>query len=156
QLTDLVQKKRTLEITASSGTEFANGKVATLMSGEATVRTYRTAGTPYDTAFFPRQKAADPPITTLAVEGLYMFKTGPDRQDATWRFLTWLVKPDVYHQWAVSGSFRLPLSPAWTKSAAYQAFLKQYPQQKVFVDQLPNAVPKQTTVYGDELDAATA
>jgi ABC-type glycerol-3-phosphate transport system substrate-binding protein len=155
QLTELAQRKRTLRLTADSSKEFANGQLASLMSGEWQVRFYRADGTVHDTALFPRPKAADPPMTLLGVEGLYVFKTGAaERQDATWRFLTWLLKPDVYHSWAVTGSFRLPMAPAWVKSEEYQKFLKENPQQRPFAEQLPNAVMNQPTVYGDELEKA--
>jgi multiple sugar transport system substrate-binding protein len=155
QLTELAQRKRTLRLTADSSKEFANGQLASLMSGEWQVRFYRADGTVHDTALFPRPKAADPPMTLLGVEGLYVYKNGAaERLDATWRFLTWLLKPDVYHSWAVTGSFRLPMAPAWVKSEEYQKFLKENPQQRPFAEQLPNAVMNQPTVYGDELEKA--
>jgi ABC-type glycerol-3-phosphate transport system substrate-binding protein len=124
------------------------------MSGEWQIRFYRADGTPHDTGFFPRQKASDPPQTLLGVDGFYMFKTTPDRQDTTWRFLTWLLRPDIYHSWAVAGSFRLPIMPSWVKSEEYQKFLKDNPQQKPFVDQLPAAIVAPPTVLGDELSTA--
>ena len=99
----------------------------------------------------PRQKASDPPSTLLGVDGFYMFQTTPERQDTTWRFVTWLLKPDVYHSWAVAGSFRLPVMPAAVKSEEYQRFLKENPQQKPFADQLPGAFVTPPTVLGDEL-----
>jgi multiple sugar transport system substrate-binding protein len=154
QLTDLAQRKRTLKITSSASGDFASGQLASIMSGEWQIRFYRADGTPHDTGFFPRQKASDPPSTLLGVDGFYMFKTTPERQDATWRFVTWLLKPDVYHSWAVAGSFRLPVMPAWVKSDEYQKFLKENPQQKPFVDQLPGAFVVPPTVLGDELSTA--
>jgi ABC-type glycerol-3-phosphate transport system substrate-binding protein len=155
QITDLAQKKRTLKITSNSSSEFANGTLASIMSGEWQVRFYRADGTVHDTAFFPRPKASDPPLTLLGVEGLYVYKGPPqDRQDTTWRFLTWLLKPDVYHSWAVTGSFRLPMVPAWVKSDDYQKFLKENPQQKPFAEQLANGVMNQPTIWGDELEKA--
>jgi ABC-type glycerol-3-phosphate transport system substrate-binding protein len=151
QLTDLAQKKRTLKLTTSASGDFAGGTLASIMSGEWQIRFYRADGTPHDTAYFPRQKAADPPQTLLGVDGFYMFKTTPERQDTTWRFVTWLLKPNVYHEWATAGSFRLPIMPAWVKSEEYQKFLKDNPQQKPFVEQLPNAIVGPPTVLADEL-----
>ena len=154
QLTDLALKKRTLKITSSAAGDFAAGQLASIMSGEWQIRFYRADGTPHDTGYFPRQKASDPPSTMMGVDGFYMFKTTPERQDTTWRFLTWLLKPDVYHSWAVAGSFRLPIMPAWVKSDEYQKFLKENPQQKPFVEQLPGAFVAPPTVLGDELSTA--
>jgi ABC-type glycerol-3-phosphate transport system substrate-binding protein len=154
QLTDLAQRKRTLKITSTAAGDFANGQLASLMSGEWQIRFYRADGTPHDTGFFPRQKASDPPSTLLGVDGFYMFKTTPERQDTTWRFATWLLKPEVYHSWAVAGSFRLPVMPAAVKSEEYQKFLKENPQQKPFADQLPGAFVTPPTVLGDELSTA--
>jgi ABC-type glycerol-3-phosphate transport system substrate-binding protein len=151
QLTDMAQRKRTLKITSTAAGDFASGQLASLMSGEWQIRFYRADGTPHDTGLFPRQKASDPPSTLLGVDGFYMFKTNPDRQDTTWRFVTWLLKPDVYQSWAVAGSFRLPVMPAAVRSDEYQKFLKENPQQKPFADQLPGAFVTPPTVLGDEL-----
>ena len=156
QLTDLAQRKRTLKLTGSAAGEFTNGQLATLMSGEWQIRFYRADGTPHETALFPRQKASDPPITTLGVDGFYMFKTNAERQDTTWRFVTWLLTPEVYHEWATAGSFRLPITPAWVKSQTYQKFLQENPQQKPFVEQLPTAWTSVPTPYADELNTALA
>jgi len=154
QLTDLAQKKRTLKLTGTAAGDFSNGLLATIMSGEWQVRFYRADGTPHDTAFFPRPKASDPTLTLLGAEGFYMFHTTADRQDTTWRFVTWLARPDVYHTWAVTGSFRLPMAPSWVKSDDYQKFLKDNPQQKPFAEQLANAVMNVQTVYSDDLSQA--
>jgi ABC-type glycerol-3-phosphate transport system substrate-binding protein len=151
QLTDMAQRKRTLKITSTAAGDFASGQLASLMSGEWQIRFYRADGTPHDTGLFPRQRASDPPSTLLGVDGFYMFKTNPDRQDTTWRFVTWLLKPDVYQSWAVAGSFRLPVMPAAVRSDEYQKFLKENPQQKPFADQLPGAFVTPPTVLGDEL-----
>ena len=116
--------------------DFANGQLASIMSASGRSASTAPTARPTTPASSPARRRPIRRPRCWAWTASTCSRP-PRAQDTTWRFVTWLLKPDVYHSWAVAGSFRLPVMPAAVKSEEYQRFLKENPQQKPFADQLP-------------------
>jgi len=75
---------------------------------------------------------------TISGPDLYMmFNNSDAKVDASWEFIKWLTSPEVHLQFAVDTG-DLPIRTSETQLPAYQDFLKKYPGNKVFVDNLNN------------------
>lgn len=75
---------------------------------------------------------------TISGPDLYMvFDHSKDRRTAAVQFITWLLSPAVHIKFAVATG-DLPVRQSETKLPEYQDFLKKYPSEQVFVDNLNN------------------
>lgn len=77
---------------------------------------------------------------TIAGPDYYMMFDKDDR-DTAWAFLQWVVSPEVHLRFATATG-DLPLRQSETRLPGYQEFLKRYPGDKVFVDNLAKNVTK--------------
>jgi len=66
-----------------------------------------------------------------------VFDNGSAREQAAWTFLTWLTSAQVHAQFTLA-SGDLPTRESETKLPLYQQYLKKYPGDSVFVDNLRN------------------
>lgn len=106
----------------------------------------------YGTQFLPGKVTH----ATIAGPDNYMMFDKGDR-DTAWAFLQWLDSPQVHLRLSLATG-HLPLRRSETRLAGYQDFLKRYPANKVFVENLeknatrsrPNipAYPKISQVIG--------
>ena len=75
---------------------------------------------------------------TISGPDLYMmFKNSDAQVNASWDFVKWLVSPEVHLQFAIDTG-DLPIRQSETELPAYQDFLKKFPGNKMFVDNLNN------------------
>ena len=75
---------------------------------------------------------------TISGPDIYMlFDHSAQRTDTAFKFISWLTSPKVHIQFAIKTG-DLPLRQSETKLPQYQTFLKKYPAEKVFVDNLNN------------------
>jgi multiple sugar transport system substrate-binding protein len=75
---------------------------------------------------------------TISGPDLYMlFENSPAKVDASWEFVKWLVSPEVHIQFAIDTG-DLPVRQSETELPEYLEFLKKYPGNKVFVENLNN------------------
>ena len=77
---------------------------------------------------------------TIAGPDSYMMFAKDDRKTA-WAFLQWLDSPEVHLRFSIATG-DLPLRESETRLPGYQDFLKRYPANKVFVDNLEKNVTK--------------
>ena len=77
---------------------------------------------------------------TIAGPDNYMLFNKGDRKTA-WAFLQWLDSAPVHLKFAIATG-DLPLRESETRLPGYQEFLKKYPADKVFVDNLSKNVTK--------------
>jgi multiple sugar transport system substrate-binding protein len=75
---------------------------------------------------------------TISGPDLYMvFDHSKDRRNAAVQFISWLLSPQVHIKFAVATG-DLPVRKSETTLPEYQTFLKKYPSEQVFVDNLNN------------------
>jgi multiple sugar transport system substrate-binding protein len=75
---------------------------------------------------------------TISGPDLYMLFNNSDKNvNASWDFIKWLVSPEVHMQFALDTG-DLPIRQSETELPEYQEFLKKYPANKVFVENLNN------------------
>lgn len=75
---------------------------------------------------------------TISGPDLYMmFKNSDARVDTSWDFVKWLTSPEIHLKFATDTG-DLPVRTSETKLPGYQDFLKKYPGNKVFVENLNN------------------
>jgi multiple sugar transport system substrate-binding protein len=77
---------------------------------------------------------------TIAGPDNYMLFNKADRKTA-WAFLQWLNSPEVHLRFSIATG-DLPLRQSETKLPGYQEFLKKYPGNKVFVENLEKNATK--------------
>ncbi len=114
-------------------TDFFAGRVAMLISGPWTLGDLTENRMDYGTFALPM---GDVPATSVGGEQLFLLKTTPERQRASWEFAKYVLSNEFQIAWATQTGY-LPVTPEATKSRTYQQFLLKHPQLKVFVEQLP-------------------
>jgi multiple sugar transport system substrate-binding protein len=77
---------------------------------------------------------------TIAGPDNFMLFNKGDR-DTAWKFLQWIDSPETHLKFAIATG-DLPLRESETKLPAYQDYLKKYPADRVFVDNLAKNVTK--------------
>jgi multiple sugar transport system substrate-binding protein len=113
---------------------FNSGKIAMLWTGPWDLSSINP-DVSYGTQLLP---AADGTHSSIAGPDNWMlFNNGATREAAAWTFLTWLVSTETHSQFTVATG-DLPTRESETKLSAYAQYLKKYPGDAVFVDNLKN------------------
>ena len=142
-LDDLVHKYKVMP----EGTNDANAMTAAFFSGRAGMILNSTGAlsfirqtmkTPYRVAFVPRALVNAAPIGG----GSLMIPAGnsPERQQAAWTLIKWLTSPAIAGGWSRFTGYFAPNRAAYDLPEM-QAYLKQYPDARVALDQLQYARP---------------
>lgn len=66
---------------------------------------------------------------------LVVFRTTPERQEAAWTFIKWLMQPERLADWCVTTGY-LPVSRAALETKTYQDYLNANPAVLAWVDEL--------------------
>jgi sn-glycerol 3-phosphate transport system substrate-binding protein len=93
---------------------------------------------PYRVAFLPRGLRNAAPIgggSLILPKG-----NSPERQQAAWTLVKWLVSPEIAGEWSRFTGYFAPRRAAYDLPAM-KAYLAKYPDAKVALDQLEYAVP---------------
>jgi multiple sugar transport system substrate-binding protein len=114
---------------------FNSGKIAMLWTGPWDLSVI-SKDISYGTEILPGKVTH----ATIAGPDNYMMFNKNDRKTA-WAFLQWLDSPAVHLRFSVATG-DLPLRQSETRLPGYQEFLKRYPGDKVFVDNLAKNVSK--------------
>ena len=142
-LDDLIHKYKVMP----EGVTDANTISAAFFSGRAAMILNSTGGLgfvrqnmkmPYKVAFVPRALLNAVPIGG----GSLMIPAGnsPERQAAAWVLIRWLTSPEVAGRWSRFTGYFAPNKAAYDLPEM-QAYLLQYPDAKVALDQLQYARP---------------
>ncbi|GAB1545438.1 ABC transporter substrate-binding protein [Scytonema sp. NUACC21] len=75
------------------------------------------------------------PATVLASGNLFVMKTTNSREQASLKFLEYILSEEFQTPWSIGSGF-LPVNNKTAQSQAYQEHIKQQPVLKVFLDQL--------------------
>ncbi|MBW4645026.1 MAG: ABC transporter substrate-binding protein [Goleter apudmare HA4340-LM2] len=75
------------------------------------------------------------PASVLASGNMFVMKTTPQREQASLKFLQYVVSEEFQTEWSISSGF-LPVNTKSAQSQAYQEYIKQKPVMKVFLEQM--------------------
>ncbi|GAA4632151.1 ABC transporter substrate-binding protein [Actinoallomurus vinaceus] len=114
---------------------FNSGKIAMLWTGP-----WDLSGIPKDVQYGSQILPGKVTHATIAGPDNYMLFNKADRKTA-WAFIQWLDSAEVHLKFSIATG-DLPLRESETKLPGYQDFLKRYPANKVFVDNLTKFVTK--------------
>ena len=111
---------------------FIDGKVAMQITGPWTLAQLKSTDIDYDVFPIPTNKQ---PAAVIGGENLFVFKTTPERQQASMRFLEYVLSEEFQTQWALSTGY-LPVNLKSQQSEAYQQFVAENPVVNVFLEQM--------------------
>jgi multiple sugar transport system substrate-binding protein len=137
QLRDMAVTDKSVYLDTGNGNYqnlFNSGKLAMLWTGPWDLSTINP-GVDYGITYLPGYHGNH---ETISGPDLYLlFDHSSGRSDTAWKFVTWLTSAKVHLQFAIATG-DLPLRTSETKLPGYQTFLKKYPAERVFVDNLNN------------------
>jgi multiple sugar transport system substrate-binding protein len=107
------------------------GRVAMQVTGPWSLREFKQSGV--DFAVFPIP-VAQQPVTIIGGENLFLFKTTSQRQAAAFTFAQYTLSEEFQTELAL-GTGYLPVNVKSRQNAQYQAFMREQPQIKVFLEQ---------------------
>lgn len=112
--------------------DFIAGKVAMQITGPWTLAQLKSAAIDYDVFPIP---VAQQPAAVIGGENLFVFKTTASREQASLRFLEYVLSEEFQTAWALATGY-LPVNTKSQQSQAYQDFIAENPVVKVFLDQM--------------------
>ena len=112
--------------------DFIDGKVAMQITGPWTLAQLKAAQIDYNVFAIP---IAQQPAAVIGGENLFVFKTTPERQRASLKFLEYILGEEFQTAWALETGY-LPVNTKSQQSEAYQNFIAQNPVVKVFLTQM--------------------
>jgi multiple sugar transport system substrate-binding protein len=137
QLHDMAVTDKSVYLDTGNGNYlnlFNSGKVAMLWTGPWDLSSINS-NVSYGVTLLPGYNGNH---ETISGPDLYMlFDHSSARSAAAVKFVTWLTSAPVHLQFAIATG-DLPLRTSETKLPDYQTFLKKYPSEQVFVDNLNN------------------
>jgi multiple sugar transport system substrate-binding protein len=110
---------------------FLAGKVAMQLTGPWTLGQLKATGVDFDVFPIPADVHR---ATAIGGENLFVFKSTPKREQAALKFAEYVISQQFQTQWAI-GTGYLPVNLKARESEKYQAFVKEQPAVKVFLDQ---------------------
>ena len=132
---DLVHNKTAILSAPERGYEidkFIAGKAAMQITGPWTLAQLESTDIDYDVFPIP---VAQQPAAVIGGENLFVFKTTPKRQQASLRFLEYVLSEDFQTSWALATGY-LPVNTKSEQSQVYQNFVEENPVMKVFLEQM--------------------
>ncbi len=135
--TDLVHKYKVANFSETDAgyktDDFESGKIAMQIIGPWTLpQLNKDKKIDYGVFMMPKKERY---ATNIGGENLYLFKTNPTKEKAAWEFAKFIMSADFQVDWAKTTGY-LPVSKSAVNSTKYQAYLKENPVVKTFVDQM--------------------
>ena len=112
--------------------DFVAGKVAMQITGPWTLAQLQAANIDYDVFPIP---VAKEPAAVIGGENLFVFKTNSQREQASLRFLEYVLSKEFQTAWALETGY-LPVNIKSQQSKAYQNFVTANPVVEVFLEQM--------------------
>jgi multiple sugar transport system substrate-binding protein len=137
QLRDMAVTDKSVYLDPGTGNYqalFNSGKIAMLWTGPWDLGVF-DADVHYGVTLLPGYHGDH---QTISGPDLYLlFDHSAARSDTAWKFITWLTSAPIHLRFAIATG-DLPLRQSETKLPDYQKFLRKYPGDKVFVQNLGN------------------
>lgn len=112
--------------------EFIAGKVAMQITGPWTLAQLKSSNIDYGVFPIP---VAQQPAAVIGGENLFVFKTDREREQASLKFLEYVLSEEFQTEWALQTGY-LPVNLKSQQSEAYQEFVTANPVVQVFLDQM--------------------
>ncbi len=111
---------------------FLSGKVAMQITGPWTLGQLKQTSVDYDVFPIP---VLEKPAAVIGGENLFVFKTNSEREQATLKFLEYVLSQEFQTTWALKTGY-LPINIKSQNSIEYQKFVQENPVLKVFLEQM--------------------
>ena len=111
---------------------FFSGKAAMQVTGPWTLGQLSQLDIDYDVFPIPVAKT---PAAVLGGENLFVFKSNPQREQASLEFLEYVLSEEFQTTWALKTGY-LPINIKSQASELYQQFVQENPVLQVFLDQM--------------------
>lgn len=111
---------------------FVAGKTAMQITGPWTLAQLKATDIDYDVFPIP---VAEKPAAVIGGENLFVFKTTTKREQASLRFLEYVLSEEFQTTWALETGY-LPVNLKSQQSQEYQKFVTENPVVKVFLEQM--------------------
>lgn len=125
---------------------FASKRLAMAIDGPWNLPRFEELLKNVDWAFAPLPAGPEKQATIIGGEYLGIFKQSKN-PDAAWKFLKWMIQPEVQAFWAMKSGY-LPIRNAAIQVPEFQEYLEENPNFKAFVDQLEYAQAQRPIDYG--------
>ncbi len=112
---------------------FASQQLAMVMDGPWSLPRYRQLSR-LDWGVGPLPRGPEQSATIVGGEYLTIFKQSK-APDAAWTFVKWILKPETQARWSIDSGY-LPVRRSVRQVPEFIEYLDQYPEVKVFVDQM--------------------
>ena len=132
---DLVQDGSAVLSSPERGYEtdsFMAGKVAMQVTGPWTLPQLSESGIDFDVFPFP---VKDQPAAVIGGESFFLGQTTPEKTQAAYAFLDYVLSPDFQQTWALETGY-LPANLTVRASEAYQQFVQDNPTLQIFLQQM--------------------
>ena len=132
---DLVKDKVAMLSPPERGYEldnFISGKAAMQITGPWTLAQLQSTDIDYDVFPIPVAKT---PAAVIGGENLFVFKTTPERERASLKFLEYVLSEEFQTTWALKTGY-LPVNLKSQQSPEYQQFVRKNPALEVFLSQM--------------------
>ncbi len=132
---DLIQDGSAILSAPERGYEqdnFISGKVAMQITGPWTLGFLEETGIDYNVFPIPAQ---DQQAAVVGGENLFVMKTTPEREEASQKFLEYVLSEVFQTQWSL-GTGYLPVNLKTRQSQTYQDFIAKQPMLNVFLQQM--------------------
>jgi len=114
---------------------FLSGQAAMQVTGPWTLGQLSETDVDYDVFPFPKQEQQ---AAVVGGENLFVFKTRPEREQACFEFLEYVLSERFQTEWALRTGY-LPINVKAQQSQKYQQFLEENPVLNVFLEQMKTA-----------------
>ena len=111
---------------------FLSGKAAMQVTGPWTLGQLSQLDIDYDVFPIP---VLETPAAVLGGENLFVFKSNTQREQASLKFLEYVLSEDFQTTWALKTGY-LPINLKSQKSELYQQFVQENPVLEVFLEQM--------------------
>ncbi|NJN02975.1 MAG: ABC transporter substrate-binding protein [Leptolyngbyaceae cyanobacterium SL_1_1] len=111
---------------------FIAGKVAMQVTGPWTLPQLQDSGIDFDVFPFP---VSDRPAAVVGGESFFLGKTTPEKTQAAYKFLDYVLSPEFQQTWALETGY-LPANITVRNSDTYQQFVQDNPSLQVFLKQM--------------------
>lgn len=115
--------------------QFIQGKVAMQITGPWTLAQLNQSGIDFDVFPLP---IIEQSATVLGGENVFVFNTNPQREEASLKFLEYILSSEFQTKWALKTGY-IPINKKVKESLEYQQFLTENPTIKVFLEQMQYA-----------------
>jgi multiple sugar transport system substrate-binding protein len=115
--------------------DFVAGRVAMQITGPWTLAQLKLTNIDYGVFPIPIAKK---PAAVVGGENLFVFKTTPAREQASLKFLEYILGEEFQTTWALKTGY-LPVNTKSQQSQVYQNFVAENPVIKVFLEQMQYA-----------------